>query len=119
MMTDKRFTIETERINDTYCCRILENDKVLFEVSNWSALSQSNNKEVEELVDCLNVLYEENQDLATKKEDAEYELLHLKEKYEELLEENEQLKQEKDYYKRELQKELVCRAIIDGREKND
>ncbi len=94
MMTDKRFTMETERINDTYCCRILENDKVLFEVSNWSALSQSNNKEVEELVDCLNVLYEENQDLATKKEDAEYELLHLKEKYEELLEENEQLKQE-------------------------
>lgn len=40
----------------------------------------------------LNELHEENQDLSTKKEDAEYELLHLKEKYEELLEENEQLK---------------------------
>ena len=32
--------------------------------------------------------------------------------------ENEQLKKEKDYYKRELQKELVCQAIDDGREKN-
>ena len=46
------------------------------------------------IVDLLNNLHEENQDLATKKEDAEYELLHLKEKYEELLEENEQLKQQ-------------------------
>ena len=36
-----------------------------------------------------------------------------------LKEENVQLKKEKDYYKRELQKELVCQAIIDGREKND
>lgn len=36
-----------------------------------------------------------------------------------LNDENEQLKQEKDYYKRELQKELVCQAISDGREKND
>lgn len=66
--------------------------------------------------DLLNEFYE---DLTTKKEDAEYELLHLKEKYEELLEENEQLKKEKDYYKRELQKDLVCQSIIDGREKND
>lgn len=49
---------------------------------------------IKEVVDCLNALHEENQDLATKKEDAEYELLHLKEKYEELLEENEQLKEE-------------------------
>lgn len=32
-------------------------------------------------------------------------------------EENEQLKKEKDYYKRELQKELVCQAIINGRRK--
>lgn len=44
----------------------------------------------EEVLDLLNELYV--QDLETKKEDAEYELLHLKEKYEELLEENEQLK---------------------------
>lgn len=36
-----------------------------------------------------------------------------------LLNENEKLKKEKDYYKRELQKELVCQAIIDGRKKND
>lgn len=41
--------------------------------------------------DLLNEFYE---DLTTKKEDAEYELLHLKEKYEELLGENEQLKQQ-------------------------
>ena len=36
-----------------------------------------------------------------------------------LKKENEQLKKEKDYYKRELQKDLVCQAIIDGRKKND
>lgn len=36
-----------------------------------------------------------------------------------LADENEQLKKEKDYYKRELQKELVCQAIIDRGEKND
>lgn len=47
-----------------------------------------------DMFDLLNELAEENQDLATKKEDAEYELLHLKEKYEELLEENAKLKQE-------------------------
>ena len=62
-MTEKRFTMATERINNTYCCRILENDKVLFEVNNWNALSQSNNKEVEELVECLNTLHEENEEL--------------------------------------------------------
>lgn len=49
----------------------------------------------DELLELLNELDKENQDLATKKEDAEYELLHLKEKYEELLEENERLKEEK------------------------
>ncbi len=53
----------------------------------------------EEVLNQLNKLYEQEQDLATKKEDAEYELLHLKEKYEELLEENEQLKQQLEYYK--------------------
>jgi len=45
----------------------------------------------EEMLNHLNELYE--QDLAIKKEDAEYELLHLKEEYEELLEKNEQLKE--------------------------
>ena len=48
------------------------------------------------MCELLNELHEENEDLATKKEDAEYELLHLKEKYEELLEENEQLKCENE-----------------------
>ena len=38
---------------------------------------------------------------------------------ERLRKENEELKKEKDYYKRELQRELVCQAIIDRREKND
>ena len=45
----------------------------------------------EEMLNHLNELYE--QDLAIKKEDAVYELLHLKEEYEELLEKNEQLKE--------------------------
>lgn len=70
----------------------------------------------DEVVELLNELHEENEDLATKKEDAEYELLHLKEMYEELLEEKEKYKKEMLYFKRELQKELVCQG---GREKND
>lgn len=52
----------------------------------------------EEVLNQLNKLYEESEDLITKKEDAEYELLHLKEKYEELLEENERLKKELDQF---------------------
>ena len=48
---------------------------------------------LDDIVKLLNELHEKNEDLATKKEDAEYELLHLKEKYEELLKENKQLKQ--------------------------
>ena len=46
----------------------------------------------------------------------EYDLSSEKRK---LLNENEQLKKEKDYYKRELQKELVCQAIVDGRKRNE
>lgn len=49
-------------------------------------------QDLENLCKLLNELHEEKEDRATKKEDAEYELLHLKEKYEELLEENEKLK---------------------------
>ena len=36
---------------------------------------------------------------------------------ERLRKENDELKKEKDYYKRELQRELLCQAIIDGRRK--
>ena len=73
-MTEKRFETKLRMVIDTekkYGARVLN---------------------AEECVDLLNKQYEENQDLATKKEDAEYELLHLKEKYEELLEENKYLK---------------------------
>lgn len=42
-----------------------------------------------DLMDLLNHLHEEKEDMATKKEDAEYELFHIKE-------ENEQLKQFKE-----------------------
>lgn len=79
-MTEKRFveTISTGIVTDNvtgkeYLCEMRIDD---------------------ELLELLNELDKENQDLATKKEDAEYELLHLKEKYEELLEENEQLKRQ-------------------------
>ena len=72
-----------------------------------------------QLCELLNTLHEEKEDMATKKEDAEYELLHLKEKYEELLEEKEKYKKEMLYFKRELQKELVNEAIIQGRRNND
>jgi len=73
-MTDKRFTSDYNG-NEHLFTHFLENGKPMTK---------------EEVLNQLNELYE--QDLATKKEDAEYELLHLKEKYEELLEENEQLK---------------------------
>lgn len=69
-MTEKRFTMKGSTI--------LEYEE---EITAWDCC------------DLLNELHEENEDLATKKEDAEYELLHLKEKYEELLEENVTIKQ--------------------------
>ena len=103
-MSDKRFTIwelNKAQIEDNV------------ELESYICL---NEREAEEMCELLNELHEENEDLATKKEDAEYELLHLKEMYEELLEEKEKYKKEMLYFKRELQKELVCQG---GREKND
>lgn len=66
--------------------RFTNHDDIIVDIKGEQLIS------TDEIADKMNELYEENQDLATKKEDAEYELLHLKEKYEELLEENEQLK---------------------------
>lgn len=54
-----------------------------------------------------------------RKKDEYYwdmQLSQIEELLNELNDENEQLKKEKDYYKGELQKELVCQAIIDRRE---
>ena len=102
-MTDKQFTIDysDESIINTFTKQYYPTDDI---------------DGVEDICELLNELHEENEDLATKKEDAEYELLHLKEMYEELLEEKEKYKKEMLYFKRELQKELVCQG---GREKND
>ena len=38
---------------------------------------------------------------------------------EQLKKENQKLQEEMKYYKRELQKELVCQAIVDKRKRND
>ena len=118
-MTEKRFRMETERINNTYCCRILEKENILFEVNNWGGLSQSNNKEMEELVNRLNELHETNEQLqrdATtlihSNQDYRKENEHLKQSFNEVLKdlevrafdkellekENEQLKKELDQF---------------------
>lgn len=76
-MTDKRFTSDYNGDEHLFT-HFLENRKPMTK---------------EEVLNQLNELY--IQDLAMKKE-KEDELLHLKEKYEELLDENKQLKQRND-----------------------
>lgn len=62
-MAEKRFKVKSERINDTYSIHILENGKVIFEVSNWNSLSGMHKKECEELVDIINEIVDENEQL--------------------------------------------------------
>ena len=62
-MTEKRFKVKSERINNTYSIHILENGKVIFEVSNWNSLSGMHKKECEELVDIINEIVDENEQL--------------------------------------------------------
>ena len=61
-MSEKRFTIESERINTTYSVRILKDDEVIFEISNWNSLSGMHKTECEDIVDLLN----EQQDTINK-----------------------------------------------------
>ena len=94
MMTKQRFTILYETEENAMEWDLIDNQEDrLIVTGNGKAIC-----------DLLNELHEENQDLETKKEDAEYELLYLKEKYEEVIEENEQLKSQL-YYDEE---EGVC-----------
>ena len=62
-MTEKRFTIESERIGSTYSIHIFKGDEVIFEISNWGSLSNIHKKECEEFVDYLNSITEENEQL--------------------------------------------------------
>lgn len=68
-MTEKRFKVKSERINDTYSIHILEKGKVIFEVSNWNSLSDMHKKECEELVDIINEIVDDNEQL---KQDGVY-----------------------------------------------
>lgn len=53
-MNEKRFTIESERINTTYSVRILKDDEVIFEISNWNSLGEMHKTECEDIVNVLN-----------------------------------------------------------------
>lgn len=59
-MSEQQFTIESERINTTYSVRILKDDEVIFEISNWNSLGEMHKTECENIVDLLNELSEEN-----------------------------------------------------------
>lgn len=83
--SEKRFTVEYIEYEPYYIDKEQEYVDVDEAELKFNDLMTMSDKQV---VKCLNKLYEDNQDLLTKKEDAEYELLHLKEKYEEVLEKN-------------------------------
>lgn len=72
-MTEK-FTIESERINNTYSIHIRKDGEVIFEISNWNSLSEMHKVECEEFVDYLNEVTHENKEL--KQRVAELELLN-------------------------------------------
>ena len=96
-MTEKRFKVKSERINDTYSIHILENGKVIFEVSNWNSLSDMHKKECEELVDIINEIIDENEQL---KQDGFYwaEIAEARRKeIDKLRKDNSILKQQGDY----------------------
>ena len=111
-MTNKRFRLESEKINNTYSIHIYKDEEVIFEISNWNSLSGMHRKECEDVVDLLNEQHEENEQLKTElllKEDLIQQLkialhtddhkkhLEYREKYiqvcEELLEANQEIKQ--------------------------
>ena len=85
-----KFKMETERFGITYSCRILEEDHVLFEVNNWGALSQTNNKEVGELVNRLNGLDNKLCEQQIQLDFLQAENQHMRE----VLEENKKLKKQ-------------------------
>lgn len=91
-MTEKPFTIESERIGSTYSIHIFKGDEVIFEISNWESLSNMHKKECEEFVDYLNSITDENEQLKEAlielKEIGDYHYTRI----EELSDENKQLK---------------------------
>lgn len=62
-MTEKLFTIESERIGSTYSIHIFKGDEIIFEMSNWESLSNMHKKECEEFVNYLNSITDENEQL--------------------------------------------------------
>lgn len=107
-MTAKRYTKQIDRVADTIIN--IQKDGKDFA---WFLLDDYTNDEVDKVIEELNHLHEENEFLKiknektqeslrqkdkrinyllTKEEDAEYELLHLKEMYEELLMEKQEWK---------------------------
>lgn len=63
-MSKGSFRVDSERLENSFFYRILDNDdNIVFEVNNWGAFSDSNNRQVNGLCDCLNKLSDENQKL--------------------------------------------------------
>lgn len=99
MMSEKKFTIESERINATCGVRILKDDEVIFEINNWNSLGEMHKRECEDIVVLLNELSEEKEYFERKKEYflskwsiAHVDNIQLRQEIKELKKENEQLK---------------------------
>ena len=108
-MSEQQFTIESERINTTYSVRILKDDEVIFEISNWDSLGEMHKTECEDIVALLNELSEENEKLKKEKKDSEEDvtdyhnaLFDLHKKFDKLEKENEQLRKDKEQLKERL-----------------
>ena len=92
-MTEKRFTIESERIGSTYSIHIFKGDEVIFEISNWGSLSNIHKKECEEFVDYLNSITEENEKLKS---------------------ENQRLSEQKHIYKQDWKHVCIDKELLDS-----
>lgn len=110
-MSEQQFTIESERISTTYSVRILKDDEVIFEISNWDSLGEMHKTECEDIVALLNELSEENEKLKKEKKDSEEDvtdyhnaLFDLHKKFDKLEKENEELRQTNEKLRWDLEK---------------
>lgn len=91
-MSEQQFTIESERINTTYSVRILKDDEVIFEISNWNSLGEMHKTECEDIVALLNEQQATINKLKERNAHNFAKKMQLQKEIKELKEENEQLK---------------------------
>ena len=113
-MTEKQFTIaDVYDMSANEIADLLnEQHETITEQQIQLDFLQSENKHMREIL-------EENKQLKKDKQQLYRTESRLRVRIKQLEELNKKLDEEMKYCKRELQKELVCQAIIDGREKNE